>query len=275
MDTQNGVYNISWEVLRAAKNLYNATHFLGGTAVTAPPFYEAAGRLNVLFWHSIPTRSTLDLEDSPLVMSLADFTDNDFVEKYVPHLQHCLNWVILTPPLTEDSKKKSFLDRYGNMISTGQGKVFRERGWWRSGQDKLASYATPLEGWVAKGQLLDVGLISALTGALQTTALNEKPFLDDSILAHCYRQGTEMGLLGLHSIQRDIYATDGSLEGGKMGAGVYITRSSRALYCRVGRSCESRTCVSVVYCKRKRNILWNVRVFRGIIEALKQQPRPI
>jgi hypothetical protein len=131
MDTQNGVYNISGEVLRAAKNLYNATHFLGGTAVTAPPFYEAAGRLNVLFWHSIPTRSTLDLEDSPLVMSLADFTDNDFVEKYVPHLQHCLNWVILTPPLTEDSKKKSFLDRYGNMISTGQGKVFRERGWWR------------------------------------------------------------------------------------------------------------------------------------------------
>ena len=248
MDTQNCVYNISWEVLRAAKNLYNATHFLGGTAVTAPPFYEAAGRLNVLFWHSIPTRSTLDLEDSPLVMSLADFTDNDFVEKYVPHLQHCLNWVILTPPLTEDSKKKSFLDRYGNMISTGQGKVFRERGWWRSGQDKLASYATPLEGWVAKGQILDVGLISALTGALQTTVLNEKPFLDDSILAHCYRQGTEMGLLGLHSIQRDIYATDGSLEGGKMGAGVYITRSSRALYCRVGRSCESRTSLRVETC---------------------------
>ena len=36
MDTQACVYNISWDVLRAAKNLYNATHFLGGTAVTAP-----------------------------------------------------------------------------------------------------------------------------------------------------------------------------------------------------------------------------------------------
>ncbi len=77
--------------------------------------------------------------------------------------------------------------------------------------------------------MLDVGLISALTGALQNTTLNEKPFLDDSILAHCYRQGTEMGLLGLHSIKRDIYATDGSLEGGMMGDGVYISRSSRAL----------------------------------------------
>ena len=38
---------------------------------------------------------------------------------------------------------------------------------------------------------------------------------------------------------------------------------------------EGELGVSVVYCKRKRNILWNVRVFRGIIEALKQQPRPI
>ncbi len=34
-------------------------------------------------------------------------------------------------------------------------------------------------------------------------------------------------------------------------------------------------CVSVVSCKRKWNILWNVRVFRGINKALKQQPRPI
>ena len=74
IDTQSRVYNISWDVLRAAKNLYNATLFLGGTAVTAPPFYDVAGRLNVLFWHSITTRSTLDLEDNPLVMSLADFT---------------------------------------------------------------------------------------------------------------------------------------------------------------------------------------------------------
>ena len=36
IDTQSRVYNISWDVLRAAKNLYNATLFHGGTAVTAP-----------------------------------------------------------------------------------------------------------------------------------------------------------------------------------------------------------------------------------------------
>ena len=145
------------------------------------------------------------------------------MQKYVPNLQTCKNWVILTPPLSTATKKKSFLDRYGSKISTGQGKVYRERGWWRSGQDKLASYATSLEGWVAKGQVLDAGLISVLSGTLQNTAPNDKPLLDDSLLAHCYRQGTETGLLGLHSVKRDVYATDGSLEGGKMGAGVYIT----------------------------------------------------
>ena len=65
--------------------------------------------MNVLFWHSTPDRSTLDLEDNPLVMSLADFTENDFEEKYVPHLQTsgCKNWVILTliPPLHGNKKE--------------------------------------------------------------------------------------------------------------------------------------------------------------------------
>jgi hypothetical protein len=32
--------------------------------------------------------------------------------------------------------------------------------------------------------------------------------------------------------------------------------------------------ISVVYYKRKLNIRWNVRVFRGINKALEQQPRP-
>ena len=49
----------------------------------------------------------------------------------------------------------------------GQGKVFRERGWWLSGQDKLVSYSTKLEGWAAIGQTLDAKLFSALTGALK------------------------------------------------------------------------------------------------------------
>ncbi len=57
-----------------------------------------------------------------------------------------------------------------------------------------------------------------------------------------------MGLFGLHSSTSDIYATDESLEGGRMGAGFYVTRSRRAICCLVGRSCESRTSLRVETC---------------------------
>ena len=60
-----------------------------------------------------------------------------------------------------------------------------------------------------------------------------------------FREGTEMGLLGLHSSTHHIYATDGSLEEGHMGTGVYIVRSGKAHRCRVGRSRESRTSLRV------------------------------
>ena len=80
------------------------------------------------------------------------------------------------------------------------------------------------------GQTLDAKLLSALTvalvAALQSTAPNHPPFLEDSTLARLFRNGTEMGLLGLHSSDHDIYATHGSLEGGRMRAGVHIVRDN-------------------------------------------------
>ena len=73
---------------------------------------------------------------------------------------------------------------------------------WRhgmSGRDALASHATPLEGWVSKGQTPDAKRVSVLTGALQNTAAHDPPFFDSSKTAQLFREGTEMGLLGLHS----------------------------------------------------------------------------
>ena len=49
--------------------------------------------------------------------------------------------------------------------------------------------------------------------------------------------------MGFHSFVHDIYATDGSLEGGRIG--VYIVRSKKALRCWVGRRRESWTTLRV------------------------------
>jgi hypothetical protein len=56
-------------------------------------------------WHPDPTRISGFPVDSPLVMALADFNDNDFKENYAPHLQRRQDWVILTPPLPNVAKK--------------------------------------------------------------------------------------------------------------------------------------------------------------------------
>ena len=106
-------------------------------------------------------------------MALADFTDKDFEEIYAPCLQRRQDWVILailTPPLPNGAKEKAFLELYGYKVAVGQGKVYREPGACMSGRDAWASYVTPLEGWVSKGQTPDAQRVSALTGALQNTA---------------------------------------------------------------------------------------------------------
>jgi len=56
IDAADNVYTIAWKVLRVAQSFYGATLFLGGTAVTAPPFFDIAGRKNVLI--GIPTPRT-------------------------------------------------------------------------------------------------------------------------------------------------------------------------------------------------------------------------
>ena len=136
-------------------------------------------------------------------MALADFTDSEFDEVYAPPLRIRQDWVILTPPVSKDSKKRLFLERHGRRISTGQVKIFREKGCWMSGQDAWPH--TPLNLRVFIGQTLDVTLLSKFTVALQCTASYDQPFLEDSTLARLSRDGTEMGLLGFHSSVHDIY----------------------------------------------------------------------
>jgi hypothetical protein len=155
IDAIGKVHCIAWVVLSAATDFYSSTQYLGGTAVTAPPFFDTAARSDALFWHPDPKCVSGSPADSPLVMAIADFTDKDFEEDYAPCLQRRQDWVILTPPLPNGAKKKAFLERYGYKVAVGQGKVYRKRGWWMSGRDALASYATPLEGWVSKGQTPD------------------------------------------------------------------------------------------------------------------------
>jgi hypothetical protein len=49
IDAIGKVHCIAWVVLSAARDLYDSTHYLGGTAVTAPPFFATSARSDALF----------------------------------------------------------------------------------------------------------------------------------------------------------------------------------------------------------------------------------
>ncbi len=59
-------FYLAWVVLHAARDLYGATHYIEGTAVTAPPFFATAARSDALFWHPDPKCVPGAPADSPL-----------------------------------------------------------------------------------------------------------------------------------------------------------------------------------------------------------------
>jgi hypothetical protein len=92
-----------------------------------------------------------------------------------------------------------------------------------SGHDALASYTTPLEGWVSKGQNPNAQRVSALTGALQNTASHDPPLMMIVLLLFLQKQnlanaiylfglGTLLSGLGLkHMLIRSHHDLAGTL----------------------------------------------------------------
>ena len=238
-DLQSTSYSISWRILAAAKSVFDAGVFMGESAVSAPPFFPRAGRGSLTYWESGP-------DSAPCVVNLAGFSPEDLTQ--LKHrLQGRADWIILTPPVLEDSPAAIFLAAVGRraLLGSESGKAFRTRGWWKTGSDTLASYSTALECWMAKDAEPEATKLAALGRSMCQVLSHEPPFLDASELGMIYRAGTEAGLLGLHSTSHAVYATDGSLDDGVMGAGVFVVRSARALSARIGRSNEARTSLRV------------------------------
>ena len=183
-------------------------------------------------------------ETAPSAVCLAGSSPEE-VEATLPHLQGRTDWVVLTPPLSDDSPALAFLALHGRQILTGSGSSFRTRGWWKTGSDELAKYSTNLDCWIAREAKPERDKIEALGRTLCQNLSNEPPFLNTTKLGLIFRAGTEAGLLGLHDHRLAVYATDGSLEDNVMGAGVYVAHSRKALSAKIGRSSEGRTSLRV------------------------------
>jgi len=89
------------------------------------------------------------LDYSQVIINLNDLDPTEQAE-ITPTLETSNNWIIFTHPLgAEDAATPTPLIPKGaqRMFHT-KGKAGRERGWWRTGTDKLASYGLETEVWI-------------------------------------------------------------------------------------------------------------------------------
>ena len=104
----------------------------------------------------------------------------------------------------------------------------------------LVSKTVKTECWVHKTQAgrITSAAIESLRSALAGKKADD-PLLGPTEPERLYRMGTEVGLLGIDETKWRVYAVDGSLDDGVMGAGATIRVSdAQRLSCKIGRRAE-------------------------------------
>ena len=119
-------------------------------------------------------------------------------------------------------------------ILKAAGKIFRQKGWWTSGQDKLVAYDKELVIWISGGDSVQTKQVEKLESLLKSSSGKDHPAQCSRGHDDAYWAGTEAGLLNIPDFKGIIYATDGSLSSEGMGAGFYRHDSGSGGCCSVG-----------------------------------------
>jgi len=161
------------------------------------------------------------LDDSPTIVNWngLDLTEQ---AEITPTLDTANNWIIFTHPLgTEDTATPTPpIPKGAQRILYTKGKAGRERGWWRTGTDKLASYGLDTDVWISQNSTISDSNIIALEALLQTKSEKDLLYMRSEGVEPIYWAGTESGLMDIYNFPGVIYATDDSKGSTGMGAGL-------------------------------------------------------
>jgi len=175
------------------------------------------------------------LDDSPVIVDWNGLDPTEQAE-ITPTLETANNWIVFTHPLGAEKAATPTppIPKGAQTILYTKGKAGRERGWWRTGTDKLASYGLDTEVWISQNSMISGSNIIALEALLQTKS--EKDLLDmrSEGVEPIYWAGTESGLMDIYNFPGVIYATDGSKGSTGMGAGFYRHDTKGGGCCSVG-----------------------------------------
>jgi len=200
--------------------------YIGKTGLTTPPFFLKAHRGAKITWGVI--------DDSPVIVNWSGLDPSEQAEITLT-LEAADNWSMYTHPLGPEKSATPPIPTGDQRILYTAGKTGRERGWWRTGTDKLASYGLDTEVWISQDSTISNSNILALEVLLQTKS--EKYLLNmrsDGVESLIYWTGAESGLMDIYNFPGVIYATDASKGSTGIGAGFYPHNTKGGGCCRVG-----------------------------------------
>ena len=111
------------------------------------------------------------------------------------------NWIIFTHPLGAEKAATPTppISKGAQRILSTKCKAGRERGWWRTGTDKLASYGLDTEVWISQNSMISDSNIIALEALLQTKSDKDLPDMRSEGVQPIYWAGTESGLMDIYN----------------------------------------------------------------------------
>ena len=135
------------------------------------------------------------LDDSPVIVNWNGLDPTEQAE-IIPTLETANNWIIFTHPLGPEKAATPTppIPKGAQKILYTKGKAGRERGWWRTGTDKLASYGLDTEVWISQNSTISDSKILAQEALLQTKSEKDVPDMRSEGVEPIYWADTESGL---------------------------------------------------------------------------------
>ena len=128
--------SFSSQVLRKASEFFGATTYIGETDFTTPSFSPNARKGARITWGAF--------DDSPVIVNWNGLDPSEQAD-VTPTLEAANYWIIFTYPLGPEKSVTLPIPNGAQRILYTKGKAGRERGWRRTGTEKLASYSLDTE----------------------------------------------------------------------------------------------------------------------------------
>ena len=215
---QLGEHSLTWRLIRSLQGVFEADSLIGGSMVTAPPFFEAAKRGSTYFWGTQVGPAVI-LWDAMSETERQEWLSSDALRT---------DWILICK--REQSTKMDTTLPPGQILLSlaaqdkgkGQGRAVKRKGWWRAASIEACLNPVDMECRIHaqcvgahiprdKLRMIQRGWFCRLKKDECQVRLDERE--------QHYWLGTEAGALGAYGFRGAVVGCDGSDTQGRMGAG--------------------------------------------------------